>query len=257
MGLFGLFYTAFGLGCKGAMGIKNSIEDSENRTKYRDNECNTYLDHNMTRRDLRTNHRMSVERSYKGDLWLKDCETGHYVRNLSDERAEQQYQMEKAKAARGESDRTHIKYGKNEHYNDTIAGYRYKDFKTGKLYVVRSLFLTQEESKATNRHGVYGTLKYLYALIDPQEKRAVRLTDDAIETLVGRDLTDKEIKEFNDVFIERFNEYINEPYTHFDLTDKFQRGGYDAALQDSSKEGKFISDIRAEIAYKKMRRKQG
>ena len=35
MGLFGLFYTAFGLGCKGVSSIKNTLEDNENKTLYR------------------------------------------------------------------------------------------------------------------------------------------------------------------------------------------------------------------------------
>lgn len=250
MGLFGLFYTAFGLGCKGAMGIKNSLEDNENRVKYRHDETNTYLDHNMTTRDLRTNHRMSTETKWNGEIWLRDCDTGHYIRNLTVERAEKKYQEEKAKAERGLSDRTHIQYGNIDYHNEKIPGYRYKDFKTGEIYVVRYLMLTDEEEKAMQKYGYYISLRCLYALINPHTKKAIRLTDRAIETLVGRGFTDIEIKKFNDKFIERFNKYINEPYTHFDITDRFQTGSFDSGHQDSTKEGNFIKDIREERKYR-------
>ena len=76
MGLFGLFYTMFGLGCKGALNIKNSMEDEDHKTRYRDDELNIYYDYNMTKRDLRTNHIMVTERDYNGDIWLKDTHTG-------------------------------------------------------------------------------------------------------------------------------------------------------------------------------------
>lgn len=256
MGLFGLFYAALVLGCNGAKGISNFLEDSENRTKYRDNETNTYLDHNMTRRDLRTNHQMSVEKSNQGDIWLRDCETGHYVRNLSDERAEQKYQIEKAKAARGESDRTHIRYGDNDHRYDSIRGYRYKDFKTGKLYVAKRMTLTKEECDMIGEYFSLDNYKYLthlFALIDPDKKEAVRLTDNSIEYLLYRRQTDEGIKKFSDKFLKRFNEDINEPYSYFNLSIS---DGIESVDQDSFHEGNFIADIRAEMNYKYGKRKE-
>ena len=137
MGLFGLFYTLFGIGCKGISNIGDTIKDNENRTIYRDNETNTYYDHNMNRRDLSTNHLMHTEKDVNGDVWLRDLETGRYVQNITAGRVEQKYQEEKAKALSGRSDRTHIRYGDNEHRKDEFPGIRYKDFKTGKLYVER------------------------------------------------------------------------------------------------------------------------
>ena len=98
MGLFGLFYTMFGLGCKGALNIKNSMEDEDHKTRYRDDELNIYYDYNMTKRDLRTNHIMVTERDYNGDIWLKDTQTGRYTQNITANRVEQKYQKEKAKS---------------------------------------------------------------------------------------------------------------------------------------------------------------
>lgn len=52
MGLFGLFYATFCLGCKGVLGVQNFLEDEDHKTRYRNDETNTYLDHNMTKRDI-------------------------------------------------------------------------------------------------------------------------------------------------------------------------------------------------------------
>ena len=68
MGLFGLFYTLFGIGCKGVSNINDAVKDNENRTIYRDNETNTYYDHNMNRRDLSTNHLMHTEKDVNGEI---------------------------------------------------------------------------------------------------------------------------------------------------------------------------------------------
>ena len=101
MSLFGLFYTIFGIGCKGVNDVKNAIEDNDHKTRYRNNETNTYLDHNMNKRDLSTNHIMVTERDYNGDVWLKDAQTGRYTQNITASRVEQKYQEERAKAFRG------------------------------------------------------------------------------------------------------------------------------------------------------------
>lgn len=221
MGLFGLFYTAFGLGCKGVSSIKNILEDEENKTIYRDNECNTYLDHNATRRDLDTNHRMSIEHASNGDIWLRDTDTGRYVRNLTDERAERKYQEEKAKAACGKSDRTHIQYGTDEHRQDEFPGYRYKDFKTGKLYVARKMIFTLEHMRMLNLWC--GTSKFcgldvpskscdgFCVLFDINSKKIVRLTDGTLESMLGMGALMEDIKAFFPKYVSEYEEKMKNP----------------------------------------------
>lgn len=221
MSLFGLFYTVFGLGCKGISSIKNTLEDEENKKLYRDNECNTYLDHNATRRDLNTNHRMSIEYAYNGDIWLRDSETGKYVRNLTDERAERKYQAEKAKVACGESDRTHIQYGTDEHRKDTFPGYRYKDFKTGKLYVARKMIFTLEHMNML--HLWCGTDKFcgqnvpsiscreFCVLFDCNTKKMIRLTDGTIESMLGMGALMEDINAFFPKYVAEYEERMKDP----------------------------------------------
>lgn len=221
MGLFGLFYTAFGLGCKGVSSVKNALEDNENKTLYRDNECNTYLDHNATRRDLNTNHRMSIERASNGDMWLRDTDTGKYVKNLTDERAERKYQEEKTKAFRGESDRTHIQYGSDEHRKDTFPGYRYKDFKTGKLYIARKMIFTLEHMDML--HLWCGTRKFcgkdvpsnscdnFCVLFDYNSKKMVRLADGTIESMLGMGALMEDINAFFPKYVTEYERKMKDP----------------------------------------------
>lgn len=250
MGLFGLFYTAFGLGCKGAMGIKNSLEDNENRTKYRDNETNTYLDHNMTKRDLNTNHVMAYHKANNGDVLLKDCETGRYVKNISQDRTEKKYQEERAKALRGESDRTHIRYGDDEHRKDTFPGYRYKDFKTGKLYVERFMIFTEEHYKMLHLWSGYGvSQKSFSVLFDPETRKIVRLTDSTIESMLGQGALMEDINAFFPIYVKEYYENMSEPYNTF-YKDRlyYQRTLYNEA--DSLKDN-FIKEEEARVRYRR------
>lgn len=221
MSLFGLFYTIFGVGCKGISSIKNTLEDEKNKTLYRDNECNTYLDHNAVRRDLNTNHRMDIQHASNGDIWLRDSDTGRYVRNLTDERAERKYQAEKAKVARGESDRTHIQYGTDEHRKDTFPGYRYKDFKTGKLYVARKMIFTLEHINML--HLWCGTDKFcgqnvpsiscreFCVLFDCNTKKMIRLTDGTIESMLGMGALMEDINAFFPKYVAEYEERMKDP----------------------------------------------
>ncbi len=250
MGLFGLFYTAFGLGCKGVSNIKNTLKDNENKTLYRDNETNTYFDHNMNRRDLNTNHHMSVQHTSNGDIWLRDSETGKYVRNLTDERAERKYQEEKAKAARGESDRTHIRYGTDEHIQDKFPGYRYKDFKTGKLYVARYMIFTEEHYKMLHLWSGYGVSQQSFSvLFDPETKKIVRLTDCTIESMLGQGALMEDINAFLPKYVKEYYEHMAEPYdTLYKDRLYYQKTLYNEA--DSLKD-KFIEEEEARVRYRR------
>lgn len=250
MSLFGLFYTMFGVGCKGAINIKNAIEDSDHRTRHRDSETNTYFDHNMNRRDLSTNHIMEIEKDYYGDVWLKDLQTGRYVQNITAGRVETNYQKEKTKASRGESDRTHIKYGDNEHRKDEFSGIRYKDFKTGKLYVERSMIFTEEHYKMLHLWSSYGICQRDFSvLFSPETKKIVRLTDGTIEQMLGQGALIEDINKFFHKYVKEYYEHMAEPYS----TWYKQKLYYETTLRpcaDSLKD-KFIEKGEARVKYRR------
>ena len=259
MGLFGLFYTVFGLGCKGVSNIKNTLKDNENKTLYRDNETNTYFDHNMNRRDLNTNHHMSVQHTSNGDIWLRDSETGKYVRNLTDERAERKYQEEKAKAARGESDRTHIRYGTDEHIQDKFPGYRYKDFKTGKLYVARYMTFTLEYMKML--HLWCGTYKFcgqtfpsklcddFCVLFDIETKKIVRFTDGTIESMLGMGALMEEINALLPKYIAEYEEKMKNPYDDWYAKKLYYNRPCQGHSEEDALHDKYIDRLETRVKY--------
>ena len=250
MSLFGLFYTIFGIGCKGVNDVKNVIEDNEHKTRYRNSETNTYLDHNMNKRDLSTNHIMVTERDYNGDVWLKDAQTGRYTQNITAGRVEQKYQEEKVKALRGESDRTHFKYGDNEHEKDEFPGIRYRDFKTGKLYVERYMIFTEEHYKMLHLWSGYGRCQDDFSvLFDPYSKKIVRLTDGTIENMLGQGALMEDINVFFPKYLEEYYKHMTEPYS----TWYKQRLYYQTTLRsgaDSLKD-KFIEEKEARVRYRR------
>lgn len=250
MSLFGLFYTIFGVGCKGINDIRNVMEDNDRKIRYRDSETNTYYDHNMNKRDLSNNHIMVTEKDCNGDVWLKDAQTGRYTQNITAGRVEQKYQEEKAKALCGESDRTHIKYGDNEHRKDEFPGYRYKDFKTGKLYVERYMIFTEEHYKMLHLWSSYDICQRDFSvLFNPETKKIVRLTDGTIEDMLGQGALMEDINTFFPKYVEEYYEHMAEPYS----TWYKQKLYYETTLRpcaDSLKD-KFIEEMEARVKYRR------
>lgn len=250
MSLFGLFYTIFGVGCKGINDIRNAMEDNDRKIRYRNSETNTYYDHDMNKRDLSNNHIMVTEKDCNGDVWLKDTQTGRYTQNITAGRVEQKYQEEKAKALRGESDRTHFKYGDNEHRKDEFPGIRYKDFKTGKLYVERYMIFTEEHYKMLHLWSGYGVSQQSFSvLFDPETKKIVRLTDCTIESMLGQGALMEDINAFLPKYVKEYYEHMAEPYdTLYKDRLYYQKTLYNGA--DSLKD-KFIEEEEARVRYRR------
>ena len=250
MSLFGLFYTIFGVGCKGINDIRNAMEDNDRKIRYRNSETNTYYDHDMNKRDLSNNHIMVTEKDCNGDVWLKDTQTGRYTQNITAGRVEQKYQEEKAKALRGESDRTHFKYGDNEHRKDEFPGIRYKDFKTGKLYVERYMIFTEEHYKMLHLWSGYGVSQQFFSvLFDPETKKIVRLTDCTIESMLGQGALMEDINAFLPKYVKEYYEHMAEPYdTLYKDRLYYQKTLYNEA--DSLKD-KFIEEEEARVRYRR------
>ncbi len=250
MGLFGLVYTVFGIGCKGFIGIKNSLIDDKNRNLYRNDETNTYYDHDMNRRDLITNHAMSISKDIDGNIWLRDAQTGKYVKNLSADRAEKKYQEEKAKALKGESDRTHIKYGDDEHRTDEFPGFRYKDLKTGKLYVERYMIFTDEHRKMLHLWSSPGRQDKFSVLFDPENRKIIRFTDRTIESMIGQGALMEDINKFLPLYIKEYEEKMAEPFNTWYKERLYYLKVLPDGFADTTKD-KFIQDAEARVKYRR------
>ena len=193
---------------------------------------------------------MRTEKDVNGNVWLKDVNTGRYVQNISEGRAERKYQEEKAKALRGESDRTHFKYGDDEHRKDEFPGIRYKDFKTGKLYVERSMIFTEEHYKMLHLWSVYGISQQSFSvLFDPETKQIVRLTDGTIDGMLGQGALMEDINSFFPKYVEEYYRHMAEPYS----TWYKQKLYYETTLYPSadSLKDKFIEEGEARVRYRR------
>lgn len=138
--MWGLLYPLIVGGAKVIKGIQDTIENEEFKQKYRHDDAGTYYDNKMRLHDQKTGHIVRYEKDLKtGDVYVKDCENGQRLRNLTQNAVEAHYQEERQKFLEGKTARTYVQYGKDEHRNDKCRGVRYKDLKTGKLYVVREI----------------------------------------------------------------------------------------------------------------------
>lgn len=138
--MFGLLYSLFVGGARVVKGIQDTIENEEFKQKYRHDDADTYYDNKMRLHDQKTGHIVRYEKDLKtGDVYVKDCINGQRLRNLTQNAVESHYQEERKKFLEGKTARTYVQYGKDTHRNDKCRGVRYKDLKTGRLYVVREI----------------------------------------------------------------------------------------------------------------------
>lgn len=155
--MFGLFYTiAVGLGFaveKGAEAIISQKEREEARQKGK----LTYRDDNNKLRLVETNERVADTTLMNGDHVLKydGCNRGRIIRNYTQEKYEYELERNRREAIRkgkstycitvlGVPKANHTRsrlIDDNGNYIDNTnrLGYRFKDFKTGDVYVIRKI----------------------------------------------------------------------------------------------------------------------
>ena len=180
-------------------------------------------------------------------------EDGRFLQNISHDRAEEKYQNEKRKALIGESDRTHIKYGDNAHRNDEFPGIRYKDFKTGELYVERYMVFTKEHHKMLHLWSSFGMQDDFSVLFDWRRKQIVRFTDGTIESMLGQGALMEDIIAFLPKYIEEYEKNMSEPYNTWYKERLYYLPTLYGGRADSLKD-KFIEETEAKVKYKRNRK---
>ena len=236
MGVFGILYATYCLCDMAVKGIRNSLYDADRKISGSDPNTGTYLDHNMTMRNVVTNHIMSYETDHNGEVWLKDCKTGDYMRNITAENNERNFQMEKAKAERGESDKTHMIYGDNPHRHEKFPGYRYKDFKTGKMYVIRRMLFNQKYYDMLHLWTwVEPGDEQFSVLVDPETEEMVRFSDSTIYEMLGQGALLEEVNALFPIYVKDFYEKMKDPdlwWVKEKLYDTCSYDGRGDALED-------------------------
>ena len=145
VGLFGLFYTSFVLVVKGVHNIKTNAENKERKQKAILKEKETYFDEKGCERLISNNAKVMKATLWndciygkEGDYVLKYVDSNRIARNYTKEERDKTEAKSVSKAK--EEGKTVYRLGTwmDDHCKSKIQGYRYKDFKTGATYVIRT-----------------------------------------------------------------------------------------------------------------------
>lgn len=234
--MFGLFYSiAVGLGLAVDSGAK-AIISHQDREKARQEGKLTYYDENNKLRLVKTNERVADTTLRNGDHVLKydGCNHGRIIRNYTQEKYEYELEKNRREAIReGKStycititgipkaDHTEPLYKDDNGYVKNpkeIMGFRFKDFKTGDVYVIRKIKGRYYFMDITNGHLVRET--------DYQKKQTSEYTEYDKKNYPGVNITEFNLKK------ERYkNDYYKDQEDYKDVLKSMEcrfAGGMDS-----------------------------
>ncbi len=140
--MLGLLIAFAGFGAAAVSGFKGYMDDLDGQIRGQQREANgenpwgVYYDGHGRCRDLRTNQPRNIDHDYRtGDTIMKD-QYLHPVANLSEEWRRKRYRELQANHPEWQ---TTMFYGtlNRRRANDEVAGERWKDLRTGEIYVAR------------------------------------------------------------------------------------------------------------------------
>lgn len=208
MGLFGLFYTAFyATGCA-VNSIKNSLENDKCKTNNVNIEYQTYTDIGGNTRLLETDEIVEIRPNENKDICMYKQFSKTPYRNLSQERREKKYLMEKDI----DNGSSVVEYGRMRIGGLRLTAFVYKDKATGELMFDADIREFHSDKKS---HHFYISVK---------DGHIIRPTDYELE--VNQRWLDKDSKNYrkpewyddfiqernNREFLDVFNDGFNHEY---------------------------------------------
>lgn len=167
--MFGILYSVImsigGLGHN----IAKNIEASERKDKAKNSYDHTYYD-KKGKRILIDNNKWVCSAIRNGDRVLEDVKTRQVYRNFSEEQRERSEIERKQEAIKNNKTVYLYQYNKDVPHSDLWKGDRYKDIKTGEIYVIRKRHVDLY-------HGIGEVLLYL----NISTGKFVRKADEQIE----------------------------------------------------------------------------
>lgn len=135
--MFGLLYTLFVTLGYVKKEFTESIENSKYKKIYKNTDGLTYTDTKGRSRLLSTNEIVFYTHSPNGEYILENI-SGEIIKNFTLEERQQKQKNSKEAAIYNQSSTYCI--DENDHHNDWVCkGKRFKDFKTGNIYVIRNI----------------------------------------------------------------------------------------------------------------------
>lgn len=146
MGLFGLFYSAVVLGAYGASGVKSCVENSNRRQQAAAKGEEFYLDDKCCLRLVSNDLKVmkstlwdDCPQGQKGDRILRSVDDSRIIRNYTKEERDEREEVRRNRAIRKGRTAYRLGLAKDDYVNTNMPGCRYKDLKTGAIYVVRMI----------------------------------------------------------------------------------------------------------------------
>lgn len=137
--MLGIFFAATALIASGFNSLGNWLDDENTRLKAKNAGRKYYYDKRSCMREVDTNKPVYFYTNMDGDYVQTDPRTGTVVRNITQEKnAKREAELKQIALDKGYE--TYQIGGKFEdHSLDKCKGFRYKDIKTGDIYVIRSI----------------------------------------------------------------------------------------------------------------------
>lgn len=133
--IFGLIYTLFVSVGVFFHKLNEKNENKKNKINFRSADGLTYIDSKCRSRLLSNDKQVLYTYDKNGDYILKDM-SGHVYKNFSQEKRERELN-ERIYEAKNKNETTYC-IDDNDHRNDwECKGKRFKDFKTGDIYIIR------------------------------------------------------------------------------------------------------------------------
>lgn len=198
--MFGIAAMIFGSIFRFKEDRKEYVYNSKERNNP--NQYGTYYDYNGKERDTKTNKILHTEITRNRDVIQRDVDR-NIVRNISEENRKAEFLQRKNDPTRTETVYVWNRYDSHTNdRNDLHKGYWHVDYKTGDIYVVRTI---TEYYKSYTCNINKRTLR---CFVDINTGKAVRITDLEKKANIKRKemgtsvMTDVEINDF----IRRFND---------------------------------------------------
>ena len=135
--MFGVLYTIFVSIGLFFHKLKESAENTENKTKFKNPDGLTYIDTRGSSRLLSNDEMVFYMHDKNGDYVLKNA-SGHVYKNFSEEKRNK-FVEESLQRAKINNETTYCIDDDDHDSTREIKGRRFKDFKTGAIYVIRRI----------------------------------------------------------------------------------------------------------------------
>lgn len=139
--MLGLLIVATKVICEAVNGVREIADNKERKANSTLYDGTVYIDGKGRERWYENNRQVYIGRDMIGDFVIKDIQSGYVYRNITEEKSKKDIQEELENYEKNGNTTICLGLDKNYEYNlqGIPKGARFKDIKTGEIYVIREL----------------------------------------------------------------------------------------------------------------------